>query len=62
MQIKEMIYVLDNVKGCMQAKDACNHECAKCSMHMSNSTVFDTIDRVTNLLDTISYKSTRQNF
>ena len=62
MQIKEMVYVLDNVKGCMQTKDKCDHQCSKCALYVQPSTVFDTIDRVTNLLDDISNKSTRQNF
>lgn len=62
MQIREMIYVLDNVKGCMHMKDKCEHNCERCSFKMNTSTVLDTIDRVTNLLEDISHKSTRQNF
>ena len=62
MQVREMIYVLDSVKGCMQMKDKCEHDCVNCAFNMNQSTILDTIDRVTNLLDNISNRSTRQNF
>ena len=62
MQIKEMIYVLNNVKNCINNKKDCNHDCMHCGFHISNSTVCETIDRVSNLLENISHKSTRQNF
>lgn len=62
MQISEMIYVLECEKGCKQNKGYCNNECKQCEFYLTDSTVCEAHDRIINLLDTISRKSTRQNF
>ena len=64
MTIKQMIYVLDKEKECIQRRSngKCEKECKGCNCYIEPSNLLDAFERIINLIFNIDKKSTRKHF
>ena len=64
MTIKEMIYVIDKEKECIQKRECgeCDKDCKCCDSHLEAGTLLDAFERIVNLIFTIDKNSTRKDY
>ena len=64
MNIKEMIYVLDKEKECVQRRSdgKCEKDCEHCDCSIEPSSLLDALERIINLVFNTDKNSTRKDF
>lgn len=64
MTIKQMVYVLDKEKECVQHRSAgkCDKDCKGCECYIEPSSLLDALERIINLIFRIDKQSTRKEF
>lgn len=62
MTTKEMIYVLDKEKECIQIRttNQCDKDCSHCSCHMEPSSLLDAFERIINYIFQMDRHSTKK--
>lgn len=64
MTIKEMVYVLDKEKECVQRRSdgKCEKDCTHCECGIEPSCLLDAFERIINLVFSMDKNSTRKDF
>lgn len=64
MTIKEMIYVIDKEKECIQRRSCgeCDKDCTSCDSHLDAGTLLDAFERIVNLIFNIDKHNTRKDY